>query len=372
MARKKQEEKKPQYYSLSPILKKGKNCKYYMIFGQRSNGKTYSVEKHIMEEYFSQGKQGAILRRMREDFVGKRGKTMFDNLLPLIPELSNDCYNGIKYYSKQWFFVKYDDEGNIINEDVRPFCYGFALSEMEHDKSTSYPLIKNVLFDEFISRSSYLPDEFVSFMQVLSTIIRNKDDVKIFMCGNTINKYCPYFKEMGIKHIKDMKKGDIDIYEYANKDLRVAVEWSDAAPATRKSSAYFAFDNPKLTMITEGDWELDIFPHAPCKFKNDFVKFRFFIEWDELLYEGDLVRIPEKHMEFLFIHEKTTPIKFPDKDIIFSAEFSAKRNHFRNIMKNYNPVVHKLGIMFSADRVFYQNNEVGNAIFNYLEWCRTS
>ena len=372
MAKKKEEQKQNNYYSLAPILKKGKGCKYYMIYGQRSNGKTYAVLEHIIKEYISDNKQGAILRRMREDFVGKRGRTMFDNLIPRLPELTNDCWNSIKYYSKTWIFVKVDDEGNIVNEDVKPFCYGFALSEQEHDKSSSYPYIKNVLFDEFISRSSYLPEEFVDYMNVLSTIIRNKDDVKVFMCGNTINKYCPYFKEMGIKHYKDMKKGDIDIYEYANRDLKVAVEWAEAAPATRKSNAYFAFDNPKLSMITSGDWELDVYPHAPCKFKNPDVKFRFFINWDDLIYEGDLVRMPDKHMEFLFIHEKTTPIKYPEKDIIFSADYSAKRNHYRNIMKNYNPLVHKLGVMFSADRVFYQNNEVGNAISNYLEWCRTA
>lgn len=365
---------KLEYYSLLPILKKGKDCKYYMIFGQRSNGKTYAVLEYILKQHIESGyrHQGAILRRQREDFVGKRGKTMWDNLLPRISELTNFRYNSIKYVGRQWFLCKYDEDGNIEYCAQDPFCYGFAISEGEHDKSSSYPFIKTILFDEFISRASYLPDEFVQFMNSLSTIIRTKEDVKIFMCGNTVNKYCPYFKEMGIKHYKDMQKGDIDIYTYANKDLRVAVEWSDAAPATRNSSAYFAFDNPKLAMITSGDWELDIYPHAPCKFRNENIKFRFFIDWEDNLLEGDLVRIPDKKMEFLFFHEKTSPIKYPDKDIIFSASYSAKRNHFRNIMKNYNPMVNRLGKMFSAERVFYQNNEVGDVIRNYIDFCNMS
>lgn len=368
---KKKEAAKSDYYSLEPILKKGKGCKYYMIYGQRSNGKTYAVLEYIINQYIKERKQGAILRRMGEDFKGKRGPTMFNNLLPRIEELTDGRWNGIKYKSRQWIFVHYDEDGKIEYEDEHPFCYGFAISEGEHDKSSSYPMIYNVLFDEFISRSAYLPDEFVQFMNSLSTFIRNKNTVKIFMCGNTINKYCPYFKEMGIKHYKEMKKGDIDIYTYANRDLKVAVEWAEAAPATRKSEAYFAFDNPKLAMITSGDWELDIYPHAPCKIRHKEIKFRFFIDWDDMIFEGDYVKKPEEHMEFIFIHEKTTPIKFPEKDIIFSSVYSAKRNHFRNIMKNYNPMVHKLGLMFSAERVFYQNNEVGNAIGNYLEWCRS-
>ena len=64
--------------------------------------------------------------------------------------------------------------------DKQPFCYAFALSELEHDKSTAYPNVTTVLFDEFLSRKSYLPDEFVLFMNTLSTIIRERDNVKIY------------------------------------------------------------------------------------------------------------------------------------------------------------------------------------------------
>ena len=363
------QKKKSEFYSLDPIHKKGKDCKYYMIFGQRSNGKTYSVEKKILTDYIKTRKQGAILRRMGEDFKGKRGQSMFADFIPDIDEWTGSRYNSIRYFGRKWFLIKYDESGKIESQDPDPFCYGFAISEQEHDKSTSYPRINTVLFDEFISRTSYLPDEFVLFMNSLSTIIRNRDTVKIYMLGNTVNKFCPYFKEMGIKHAKDMNKGDIDIYTYGNSSLRVAVEYADAAPATRKSADYFAFDNPKLNMITGGDWELDIYPHAPCRFRGNDIKYRFFLEWDDSIFEGDIVK--KDKMKFLFFHEKTTPIKYPDKDLIFSPEYSAKPNRFRSIRKNYNPLVHKIGLMFSADRVFYQNNDVGDQIKNYLTFCDT-
>ena len=54
---------------------------------------------------------------------------------------------------------------------------------MEHDKSNSYPSINTVIFDEFLTRRFYVPDEFILFMNVLSTIIRLRDNVKIFMLG---------------------------------------------------------------------------------------------------------------------------------------------------------------------------------------------
>ena len=68
-----------EYYDVAHIDKL--NCHYNIIFGKRSNGKTYSVLKKIVNNYAKHGEQGAYLRRYREDFKGKRGATMFDALI---------------------------------------------------------------------------------------------------------------------------------------------------------------------------------------------------------------------------------------------------------------------------------------------------
>ena len=80
------------YYSLSNILKK--NARYNMIFGERSNGKTYAVLDYAVQEYFKTGHQIAVLRRWREDFKGKRGAAYFDNLV-----CNGEEENKIKEYS---------------------------------------------------------------------------------------------------------------------------------------------------------------------------------------------------------------------------------------------------------------------------------
>ena len=67
-----------EFYNLSRI--KELKCQYNLIFGKRSNGKTYSVLKEIIENYAKTGQQGAYLRRYREDFIGKRGQQMFSAL----------------------------------------------------------------------------------------------------------------------------------------------------------------------------------------------------------------------------------------------------------------------------------------------------
>lgn len=53
------------FYSLENIKKTG--ATYNVIFGERSNGKTYSVLLEGLKEYVKHGGQLAIVRRWKED-----------------------------------------------------------------------------------------------------------------------------------------------------------------------------------------------------------------------------------------------------------------------------------------------------------------
>lgn len=354
------------FYSLKNIL--NKNAQYNVIFGERSNGKTYSVLKYAIEKYSKSGEQLAIVRRWRDDFIGKRGATMFDSLVSNgeIARITNGEWNGVYYWGSRWFLCRYDDTGKRETSET-PFAYGFSITSMEHDKSTSYPDVTTILFDEFLTRSAYLPDEFVLFMNVVSTIVRHRTNVKIFMLGNTVNKYCPYFAEMGLKHVKEMHPGDIDVYRYGKSELTVAVEYTEPNKKGKKSDLYFAFDNPKLSMITGGAWEIDIYPHCPVKYKPNEILFMYFIE-----FSGDLLQceiIKHEDLLFTFIHRKTTEIKDTEKSLIFTPDFSARPNYRRKITKPTSNLEKKIAHFFITDKIFYSDNEVGEIVRNYLIWC---
>lgn len=356
---------KQKFYSLKNIL--SKDAQYNIIVGERSNGKTYAVLKHGIENYANHGEQLAIVRRWQDDFTGKRGATMFDALVANgeIERVTNGQWTGVYYYGSRWYLIRYEGEKRITDDE--PFAYGFAISTMEHDKSTAYPLITTICFDEFLTRTAYLPDEFVLFMNVISTIIRHRKNVKIFMLGNTVNRYCPYFREMGLSHIKDMKPGDIDVYRYGDSDLTVAVEYTKANKEGKESDFYFAFDNPKLSMITGGSWEINIYPHCPVKYTPSEILFTYFIE-----FSGDLLQceiIQHENLCFTFIHRKTTELKAPDADVIYSPEFSPRPNWKRKITKPRTPLERKIIEHFNKDKVFYSDNEVGEIVRNYLIWC---
>lgn len=357
---------KTKYYSLKNIL--SKNAQYNIIFGERSNGKTYAVLKYGLKQYIKTGEQMAIVRRWKEDFTGKRGSVMFDALVTNgeVSKLTNNEWTGIYYYASRWYLCKFDENGKRISQE-NPFAYGFAISDGEHDKSTSYPNITTVCFDEFLTRQAYFPDEFILFMNVLSTIIRQRDNVKIFMLGNTVNKYCPYFKEMGLSHVKNMKQGSIDIYNYGSSKLKVAVEYCNESTKGKESDFYFAFDNPKLSMITGGAWEINIYPHCPIKYKPKDIMFTYFIIFNNDTLQCEIVQA--ENCDFTFIHRKTTELKYPDVDLIYSPDYYPTPNWKRKITKPRTKIEKRITEYYIKDKIFYQDNEVGEIVRNYLMWC---
>lgn len=363
MAKKKQAELK--YYSLDEILKK--NAQYNIIFGERSNGKSYSVLKYGLENYVKTGKQLAIVRRFDDDIKQGKADSFFDSLIQNgeIERMTDGKYTHVYYYSRKFYLAYHDDNLDKDIKDNKPFAYTFAVNTATKYKSTSYPDITTIMFDEFLERKYYLPTEFPDFMSIISTIVRSRDDVKIFMLGNTVNKYCPYFVEMGLKHVSNMRQGAIDVYSYGtNSKLKVAVEYCSNLNKSKPSDVYFAFDNPKLQMITSGVWEMAMYPHCPVKYLPKHIMLTYFIDFDDNLLQCEIVDIGT--MNFTFIHRKTTPIKDDDNDIIYSLEYSPKPNHVRRINRPVNKWQKMIMQYYYEDRVFYQDNEVGEIVRNFL------
>lgn len=367
---------KIEYYSLDRIKKE--KCLYNVIFGERSAGKTFQVLLEILRNYKANRKQGAILRRMEEDFKGKRARTMFDGIVEkgFLKKIFGDEWTDVAYISSQWFLSKYDKELEKRVYDSTPFAYAFALSSMEHDKSTSYPNITTIMFDEFLTRGVYLQGEFELFQNVCSTIIREREDVTIYMLGNTVRKSSLYFEEMGLYRIEKMQPGQIEVYQFGEEgETTVAVEWTEGVKTNgrrgKKSDKYFAFNNPHLRMITNGAWELSIYPHLPIKYSNKEIIFTYFICFARKIYQCEIIDTGVEY--FTYIHRKTTELKNNgNDDIVFTSEFDARPNYYRRLTKPVDDLSRKLYAFFVKSKVFYQTNEVGEEIRDYLQWSTSA
>lgn len=360
----------PKFYDMSKLL--ATDAIYRMVFGERSNGKTFAILSECIRDYFDSGckSQMGYIRRFEEEIRGNRASSIFNGIVAagVIETLSNGEYNSVYYYSRRWYMQRVDD-GVVTSRSPEPFAFAFSLTGMEHDKGSSYPEIRNIFFDEFMTRSVYLTDEFVVFMNTISTIVRNRDDVRIFMAANSVNKVNPYATEMGLTKFAKMKQGDIDLYQYGNGKLRVAIEYSDTPAKKKPSDVYFAFDNPRLQMITgaNGGWEIALYPMLPTKYRPIDVVYDYFIAYEEHIYHCEVVRTGDD--DFTFIHEKTTPIK-DDYNLVYDLRPSSKSNYRTNIKRPASELENQLLRYFKLDKVFYQSNEIGEYIRNYLNECR--
>ena len=397
---KKKEEKKiekdtPKFYKIDNLIESDPTAKYFMLYGERSNGKTFQVLNIILfgfhdnlrnihiNGYFDDGSRGGILRRYREDFNGGNALNYWMNNFienkyegNILAKRTKNKWNTIKYIQRKFYLAYVDpiDEKNN-RTDPNPFCYTMSLSEDEHNKGGGYANCNNLLFDEFIARGYYLPNEFTSFMNTISTIVRADDKLKIFMCGNTINRYCSYFDDMGLYKIKNQRKGTIDVYQFGESgELRVAVEYTDSPSKKKKSDIYFAFDNPKLKMITTGEWEIALYPHLPKAYFVTDVLYMYFVNFEDEILQCEIVYVnheKEAPVLFTYVHRKTTPIKDNNKYLVYQKEFSPKENYSRKMNHPKNQIEQKCWRFFQTEKVFYQDNTVGEVMRNYLMWCHT-
>ncbi|MBD5232338.1 MAG: phage DNA encapsidation protein [Bacteroidales bacterium] len=362
--------RKPKYYDISHLVRDYPDAYYYVAFGERSNGKTYSALDYALERYYSSGEQFAYIRRFGQDIKKKNLQNLLSSHIEngRIEKLSKGEFSLVDYTSGMFVPYSFEADTKKIVKAQEPIGFAFDLNAMEHHKSTSYPKITTVIFDEFLSRQGYLTNEFILFMNTLSTIIRDRVNVKIFMIGNTVNRYCPYFQEMGLTHIKDQQPGSVDVYHYAETGLQVVVEYCDpmAKRGGKQSDVYFAFDNPQLKMITGGAWEIAIYPHLPKKYRPMDIVTNFFVEFEDVILHCELVATDDDY--YIFVHPKTTPIKDESEDIIYGDKPNGRWNYRIGIGNQIDQLSMTIKRIIKENRVFYSDNETGEVLRNYLIW----
>lgn len=360
-----------EHYDIGPI--DSTKATYRLIVGERSNGKTYAVCRHIIEDYLHKERRGAYIRRYEESITPKNIQSLFAPHIQYIKEycIEHDLpWNGYMYRAKEFHLCQYAEDGSIIARDEEAFCITAAINTAENTKGQDRGIVHTICFDEFMTRQGYLNNEFVLFMNLLSTLIRDRDNAVIYMLANTVNKYCPYFSEMGLKNIESLPQGEIAQYTYGDTDLSVAIEYCDTVKATKKAaSKYFAFDNPQLRMITSGEWEFMLYPRAPYKiFKSDIL-LTFYIQFGENLLACDIVHPTDKqHADdvFIFVHDQTKDIKISTNTICYVEKFSSCLMHTQSIQCTITEA-HKL--IYSLIRrkcVCFSNNNVGEIYRNWL------
>lgn len=348
------------YYSLKKILKYG--ALYNVIFGQRTNGKTFSVISLMLEEFCKHGNASAYIRRLDSELMNAEIHPLLTPQIDNIIKFSKGKYNNYIYKSR-CFYLTHTDENGEIDEISQPFLYCLALSKSSKSKGADRGMIKYTLFDEFLTRSFYLANEFVLYCEVLATLIRDREGTVNFMVGNTVNKYCPYFNEMGLTHVEKQKQGSIDLYTYGESDLTVAVEYCAESTNTKGVSKYFAFNNPHLQMIHTGVWEFANYPHAPEKITNDKIIYRAFVKFDSNVLAINIVSSTDV---YLYIAPQTKDI--PKDVFVFVEQPEPNPYSITNITTSTHKVPLLIWDLIKREKVFYTDNNTGEIFNNWIKF----
>lgn len=358
------EQKKDEFYTLGGILEE--KATYNLIIGGRGDGKTTAILDFLIRDYFENGNEAVYVRRRDEALKPAKRDLVFESVkseLDLITKYSRGAFNDLIFKSGGWKFIFRNEDGEIEAVDDRIFCYAVPLSTAtQNNKSVSYPRVCNIFYEEFIDRSTYLPDEFITFMNLISTIIRQRENVKVFLAGNTVDKFCPYFDEFNIPEIRKMQPGQRIIKELNDEGVKIAVDFTYSV--SKKSDKFFTFSNQKLDMIKSGAWESTKWEVIPADIKKEDIALLFHIDaYDHIL---DCRIIATDTDEFLAISNNY--YKVIDKEaMIYSLENHQALNRFNSIFTRTNRAQALICRLINEGRLFFDSVDTAELFRAYVK-----
>ena len=357
------------YYSISKIKKE--KADYNIIIGERGNGKTYSVQEEMIKNFLKDGSQCFILRRWMEDVKPSNAMNFWDGKLTAkLRDMSGGRFRNIILKGMRYIAVDYDDKDKPIINEENTIGYVWDLNEAERLKGQSFPYVKDIVFEEFISLSQmgYLPDEVTYFLNVISTIIRDRTDVTIWMLGNTVNPYNPYFKHFGIKGL-ELKQGEIWTKTDTITGCKIAVEFCEmrrTGSLKNTSAKYFAFGSAdgSTDMILTGQWQLPDYP--VMKFRPSFSCKKMMIVFDDHLMSLHLMT-DDRGRSYLYVKEEDPKMHITEDMTVLDMTPSMKRNHFTAFQNlRANDETRLISSLLSNKKIWYDNRMTGAYFNNFL------
>ena len=168
-------------YFYNPYKTLSYNALFNFIIGNRGGGKTFAFKYYAINDFIKTGKQFIYLRRYENEL--KTLKTFFTDIAQFFPDYE------LSVKGKTLF----------INGDIAGYAHALSTSKIQ--KSSTFPNVNKIGFDEFIIDKGvyhYLPNEIEYFLEFYETIARTRE-LKVFFMANAITQTNPYFLYFNIE-----------------------------------------------------------------------------------------------------------------------------------------------------------------------------
>lgn len=169
------------FYSYAKII--SYNAQISFLNGGRGVGKTYGAIVEVVCDFLKKGKQFVYLRRFMSEIETAVPK-FFDALI------DNNEFPGHE------FKVKKNKHLTTFLIDGKIAGFAAALTTSQILKSTAFPLVRTIIFDEYIIDKGayhYLNNECDLFMDVIETVFRMRDG-RVWCLANSVSISNPYFE----------------------------------------------------------------------------------------------------------------------------------------------------------------------------------
>lgn len=250
-----------------PMAYKNPNkCGYYMLLSKRGVGKTTSMILLGLILFKLYGTITQYIRQVEGMTTPKNAQELMSTILSCgyIEKITEGRWNYATYYANRWTFANIDENGKITEKSKIHFMYTLSIDKSFYYKSNyNAPTGDLTIYDEFINKH-YTPNEFVFYLDILSTIIRRRTGTINVLLSNTIDEFSEYFEEFEIEEqIKGLKRGDCTIATTSG-GTKIYIEIIDQHDknSARLNKEFFGFRNPRLYAITgSGDWNVPVCKH---------------------------------------------------------------------------------------------------------------
>lgn len=223
-----------------------------MVIGGRGIGKSFEYKLRCVKRFIEHGEQFIYIRRFKSELL-KIGQ-FFDDIYPFLPEGTSVAVKGKML---------------IVNDQIAGWA--IALTNWQKEKSTAYPNVRTVLFDEFILEkdlSHYIPNEPVPFLNVMDTIGRLRDNVRFICLANAVSITNPYFLYFGL--IPNLKKR-FNAYENILIEIPDSKNFADFRKETRLGRLFAGTDYGRMSINNEFVNDIETFiEKKPANSSNIF------------------------------------------------------------------------------------------------------
>ena len=348
-------------------------AKYLIEYSRRGTGKTTNLLMLGLVMYYLYGTHTIYVRQVADNIAPKNAKDMYGIIQSwhYIEHITNGRWNSITSNAKRWYLCNVDEVGQIIEVDSDHCCFMCDVANASDLKSSfNDPMGDFIIYDEFISADgNYIPNEFVLFCDLLSTIIRQRYSPVIMLVANNIDKEHPFFYEMECAHIVHAQKPGDHMTMTTEKGTDIYIEYYSPEEECDKSKSvleamnrlFFGFKNKKLGAITGEDWAITPAQHIPYD-KEDltFVANNLYIMAHDKLVKLDIVLHPVLGM-CVYIHWAT---KTYDDSVILTTEDRFDRRYMYGFGEGR--LERLLMKLAKENRFYYASNDIASFVRAYI------